>query len=108
VLWKKYMKIKKQYMNQQTRHRLTTATITTPLGVLPLHVHVVPKVGQAVGGMVQPWRMHRRGLELQRCRMHPRWWCWLRHGWWLCPRGAVEHALLLPPQRRSCIPGLAA
>jgi hypothetical protein len=70
-------------MNQQIRHRLTTTIITAPLGMLPLCLHVVPRVGQAVGRMVQPWRTHRRGLELRWCWMHPQSWWWLRHGWWL-------------------------
>jgi hypothetical protein len=51
--------------------RLTTATVTTPLGVLSLCVHVVVRIGQAVRGMALPWRTHQRGLEL-------RWWCLLR------------------------------
>jgi hypothetical protein len=32
--------------------RLTTATVTTHLGVLPLRVHVILRVGQVVNGNV--------------------------------------------------------
>jgi hypothetical protein len=65
--------------------RLTTVTVTTPLQVLLLRVHVVPTVGQAVQGMVPAWRTHRRMvLELlwRGCLLHPCCCHCLRHGWY--------------------------
>jgi hypothetical protein len=44
---KKYLKIKKNYKITQNMDLLTTASVTTPLKMLPLHVHVVSRIGQA-------------------------------------------------------------
>jgi hypothetical protein len=44
------MKNKKNYRIPQNMDRLTTATVTTHLGVLPLRVHVILRVGQVVNG----------------------------------------------------------
>jgi hypothetical protein len=91
--------------------RLTTTIVTTPLGVLPLHVNVVPRVGQMVRGMVPPWRMHRRrGLELLwwGCMMHP-CCCHLHHGGSLRYRVVATHVLhLLPIRRRRCKLGMVS
>jgi hypothetical protein len=45
---------------------LNISTIMTLL-TLPLHVHIITRIGQMFGGMVGQWRTQRRGVELP-------WW----------------------------------
>jgi hypothetical protein len=57
--------------------------ITIPLKVLPLHLHVALRIGQAVSVMMLLSRMHWKGFKLRWCRLH--------HGWRLHSRAVVEH-----------------